>query len=310
MDRYLQGGVQQMTIQPGCEVQQVFNRMMGSDMTTIDSMVAMGKTIVRDNVVLMTLQLMRLYKRAFSQIGTWAMSRLWSYVSVKEDACDHRSEEDLTIEQLRHQAAVQDIAFPVSRSSSWFDRSSFLIELEQKENKRAFSEDLDAIGELFSAWRVLHNYTRASLAQELGISVDALLFLETGSGTQDDISWEQWQRLISLCRNDVVGEKLALRIYRYIDVTRATVPPFDKGHGNLLLRLWLKRLYSSIVSMLDQHFGRDGSQTVVKKLGQSRLKANDASYLLPHGSLSALHCYNDPLGNPSSSSSDSEHDIS
>jgi ribosome-binding protein aMBF1 (putative translation factor) len=190
---------------------------MVSDVVTSDGMVMLNKTTVEDNFVLKVLRQIELYLGILFLRGAQAMGRLWSQRSVTRYACAHGSgkKDDSTVERQAECPAVQKVTFPVS--STWFDRSNLLIELERRGKGRAFAEDLDTIGELIRTWRALRNYPRAKLAQDLGISVDVLLFLETGDGIPEDITLEQLQRLVQLCRDDEVGDELALCIHRYVD---------------------------------------------------------------------------------------------
>ena len=121
--------------------------------------------------------------------------------------------------QRNEQPADEGVANPVS--GAWFDRSNVLIELEQAGQLRPLADELDAMGELIRSWRSQHRCTRSEFAREIGMPVDALLFLETGTGLPEDITSGQLQRLVQLFEHDKLGERFKSLVERYVEKVSA-----------------------------------------------------------------------------------------
>lgn len=196
-------------------------------MATPNGMVALRETLTQDAFILNNIlnqiwEMARALFRAYPQpVGFVLLSTSMPTARFEADK-ESGQEGSQSTDQRDVRPANKGVAFPAS--GAWFDRSNLLIRLKQQDESRAFAEDLDAIGELIRNWRMDHQYPRARLAHDIGMPVDALLFLETGNGIPEDISKTQLLLLLRRLADDELGEEFTLRARSYLKKLDAALP--------------------------------------------------------------------------------------
>jgi transcriptional regulator with XRE-family HTH domain len=176
-------------------------------MATPNGMVAWRKTMTRDTRSLNNTPawldwLLRAWVLGWQQTvarvlglasGVWAVVEEPSAPQGEQAAESSGGQVHRPGEERDERTAGEEVAVPVF--GAWFERSNLLLELEQHGESRRLAAELDAIGKEIKRWRSSHKQSRAQLAARTGMTADALLFLETGSGIPEDLTRQQLARL-------------------------------------------------------------------------------------------------------------------
>lgn len=103
-------------------------------------------------------------------------------------------------------------------ASELLDRCNVVAEDGRAQEDSREIEALDAIGDLLKTWRIQQQLTRATLAEQLGMTSEQLLFLETGMSMSHDISIDQLKRLQEMLANSVQSGELTCLLQEYAQV--------------------------------------------------------------------------------------------
>lgn len=176
-------------------------------MATPNGIVALRKTMTRDTRSLnntpawldwLLRALVLVWQQTVAHVLSLA-SAVWAVVQEPgepqgEQAAETSGAKVYRSEEGRDEdSAGTEVATPVF--GAWFERSNLLIELEQQGKSRPLALELDAIGKEIKRWRGCHKQSRVQLAARAGMTADALLFLETGSGIPEDLTRRQLAQL-------------------------------------------------------------------------------------------------------------------
>jgi len=137
-----------------------------------------------------------------------------------------------TMPTKRNKAAQQGIVLSSvysevpSVASELLDRCNVVAQDgRNQENDRVIGV-LDAIGDLLKTWRIQQQLTRAALAEQLDMTREQLLFLETGMSMSCDISIEQLKRLQEMFANGAQSKELTCLLQEYAQVRSLTENTF------------------------------------------------------------------------------------
>ena len=116
-----------------------------------------------------------------------------------------------------HPHHERDIAIP-PLSQEFLDRCSLVVDRVRSGQEAMTNEHLQAIGKRVRAWRIQSGYTRATLAERLGMDPDRLLFMETGIGLPDDVTLPQLLQLRALLAGSDHGRGFGRLVQEYLVV--------------------------------------------------------------------------------------------